>query len=205
MIKLLRTHPNHLQAPRADSVPVPSTWQDRSRRMPNFSRILDVAFQKTAPPPSGSKEDLVAPALTSPAPCDFPSPGTPGSEGLDDFIREASQKYGVERDLIRAVIKAESNYNPNAESQAGAVGLMQLLPSTADDMGVTDIYDPRENIFGGTRYLGMLLNRYAGNMERALAAYNWGPGNVERAPDRLPGETRTYIQRVLSYLETKTV
>jgi len=205
MIRLFRTHPNHLQAPRAESVRSRSTWQDRSRRVPDFGRVLRVAFQGTAPPPSGSKEEPVAPTLTNQAPCDSPSPETPGSECFDDFVREASQKYGVERNLIQAVIKAESNYNPNAESRAGAVGLMQLLPSTANDMGVTDIYDPRENIFGGTRYLGMLLNRYTGNMERALAAYNWGPGHVDRAPDRLPAETRTYIQRVLSYLETKTV
>ena len=173
--------------------------------MPSFSRILRSAFQRAEPSPSGSRKDSVSPTLTSPAPCDSSFPGIPRSERFDDFIREASQKYGVERDLIRAVIKAESNYNPNAKSEAGAVGLMQLLPSTANDMGVTDIYDPRENIHGGTRYLGMLLNRFGGNMERALAAYNWGPGHVERTPDRLPSETRTYIQRVMSYLETMSV
>jgi len=204
MIRLFRTHPNHLQAPRPDSTGARSTWQDRSRRMSSFSRILRSAFQRAEPAAAGSRKDRVSPTLTSPAPCDSSSPG-PRSHCFDDFIQEASEKHGVERDLIRAVIKAESNYNPNAESEAGAVGLMQLLPSTAGDMGVTDIYDPRENILGGTRYLGMLLNRYGGNMERALAAYNWGPGHVERTPDRLPSETRAYIQRVMSYLETMSV
>jgi soluble lytic murein transglycosylase-like protein len=124
---------------------------------------------------------------------------------FENIIQEASQTFDVKRDLIRAVIRAESDFNPMAESRAGAVGLMQLLPSTARDMGVTNLYDPRENILGGTQYLGMLLERYEGNMEQALAAYNWGPGNLERAPDRLPQETRAYIQRVLSYLETLTV
>jgi len=124
----------------------------------------------------------------------------PGAR-FEGLIGEASRTYGVKKDLIRAVIKAESGFDPKAKSKLGAVGLMQLLPSTGRDLGVTDLYDPRENIFGGTRYLAMLLGRYKGNVELALAAYNWGPGNLERAPSRLPRETRVYIQRVLKYLQ----
>ncbi len=122
--------------------------------------------------------------------------GSPSYEKLDPIIRQASETYGVDQDLIRAVIKAESNFQALSTSPKGARGLMQLMPETAREMGVTDSYNPVENIMGGTRYLKGLLNRYQGNVPRALAAYNWGPGNVEKYPDRLPRETREYITRV---------
>ncbi len=94
------------------------------------------------------------------------------AETFEPFIEEASRAFEVRKDLIRAVIKAESDFNPAAKSRAGAVGLMQLLPSTARELGVRDLYDPRENILGGTRYLAMLLNRYEEDLELALSAYN---------------------------------
>jgi hypothetical protein len=131
-----------------------------------------------------------------------PLPKNPRS--FDALIAEASQRFGVEIDLIRSVIQAESDFNPSAKSRSGAIGLMQLLPSTAEDLGVNDLYDPGENIFGGTRYLAMLLDRYEGDLKQALAAYNWGPGNVERSPHALPRETEQYVQRVLGFLKTVT-
>jgi hypothetical protein len=121
----------------------------------------------------------------------------PSPQELGPIIRQASDKYGVDGGLIRAVIKAESNFRPQSTSPKGAMGLMQLMPETAREVGVRDAYDPFENIMGGARYLKGLLNRYQGNIPLALAAYNWGAGNVEKYPDRLPRETRDYIVRVI--------
>lgn len=119
-------------------------------------------------------------------------------EELEGFIREAAREHRVPEELVRAVIKVESNFNPRATSSAGAMGLMQLMPGTARDMGVKNPYDPRENIYGGTRYLRELLDRYDGNVPLALAAYNWGMGNLESGRP-LPEETRNYLELVGRY------
>lgn len=115
---------------------------------------------------------------------------------LDPIISKASRKYGVDVGLIKAVIKAESDFNPQAVSNAGARGLMQLMPATARSLGVNDSFDPEQNIMGGTRFLKDMLQRYSGNVDSALAAYNWGPGNVDKRPEHLPRETREYLARV---------
>jgi hypothetical protein len=118
----------------------------------------------------------------------------------EPVIQEASKTYGVDPELIRAVIRAESNFKNESTSPKGAMGLMQIMPETAKDLGIRDGYDPRENIMGGTRYLKGLLERYRGDVPTALAAYNWGMGNVERRPDRLPRETRVYINRIQQFM-----
>jgi len=123
------------------------------------------------------------------------------AEPYEPIIRQASKAYGVDEGLIRAVIRAESNFRNESTSPKGAMGLMQLMPKTAKDLGVRDAYDPRENIMGGTRYLRSLLDRYGGDVPTALAAYNWGMGNVERHPEKLPRETRVYIDRVQRFMD----
>jgi soluble lytic murein transglycosylase-like protein len=122
-----------------------------------------------------------------------------GGLNLDTIIERAARKYEVDPDLIRSVIKTESNFDSQATSSKGAMGLMQLMPETARDLGVKNAYDPEENIMGGTRYLKSLLERYHGKTELALAAYNWGMGNVERNSHQLPKETSTYIARINGY------
>ncbi|MDD2542280.1 MAG: lytic transglycosylase domain-containing protein, partial [Desulfuromonadaceae bacterium] len=124
---------------------------------------------------------------------------------LDPVISRASRKYGVDAGLIRAVIKAESNFNPQAVSPAGARGLMQLMPATARSLGVVDSFDPEQNVMGGTRFLKDMLQRYGGNVDAALAAYNWGPGNVDKRSDHLPRETRDYLARVKQLYATYSV
>jgi hypothetical protein len=117
---------------------------------------------------------------------------------FNNIIREASQRFMIPEQLISAVIKQESNFDQTAVSPKGAMGLMQLMPGTADFLGVDDPFNAEENIFGGTQYLRELINLYNGNLNKALAAYNAGPRRVgEDIPD-IP-ETKDFIQSVLDY------
>jgi len=118
-------------------------------------------------------------------------------DGTDKMVREAAERHNVDPALVRAVIETESNWNPMAKSRKGAMGLMQLIPSTAIRFGVNDAFSPKQNVDAGVHYLKMLLERYNGNLDLALAAYNAGEGAVDRAHG-VPAyrETRSYVQRV---------
>ncbi|MSO46258.1 MAG: lytic transglycosylase domain-containing protein [Acidobacteria bacterium] len=132
-------------------------------------------------------------------------PAAPGAmrEQFEPLVQEHATRHSLRPDLVRAVIQVESGFNPRATSSKGAMGLMQLMPGTARQLGVRNAYDPSENIRGGTAYLRQLLDRYDGNEELALAAYNAGPGAVDRHGRQVPpyGETATYVRKVGSAAE----
>ena len=127
------------------------------------------------------------------------TPSTPADAPYAAETEAAAVRHGVDPGLVRAVIEAESGFDPTARSAAGAQGLMQLMPGTAHGLGVTDPFDPGQSIDGGTRYLRGQLDRFGGDVRLALAAYNAGPGAVERYGGVPPyTETERYVERVLS-------
>ena len=120
-----------------------------------------------------------------------------GRDGVEKIVREAADRHSVDPALVRAVIETESNWNPKAWSHKGAGGLMQLIPTTAQRYGASDVFNPQQNIDAGVKHLKWLLERYNGNLDLALAAYNAGEGAVDKAHG-IPAfrETRNYVQKV---------
>ncbi len=117
----------------------------------------------------------------------------------DHLIEKAARKFNVDFSLIKAVIEVESAYNPRAVSSKGARGLMQIMPFNFEELNISDPFEPKQNIMGGTRYLTGLIHQYKGNLEHALAAYNAGPGNVDKYKGIPPFlETRNYVKRVMA-------
>ena len=189
-----------------------------------LKRSLEMALSETGPGESGlfpppsfvlpisPEPERRLPSLSYSGPPDLepvqadPEPGvsnnSPGYRDFESIIRDAGNRYGVDPALIRAVMQAESGGDPLAVSRAGAKGLMQLMPGTAVELGVSNAFDPVQNIMGGTRYLSKLLDRYRGDVKLALAAYNWGMGNLERRPESIPRETKNYIDKVETQYRT---
>ena len=167
---------------------------------------LDMSSFKNKPIPNPSQREgnFVPPTSRGVRGRSGISPSKQSLERLEQFeehIDEASKRYGVDKGLIKSVIIAESAGNVKAVSSAKAKGLMQLIDSTATSMGVQNVWDPRENIMGGTKYLSEMLRQYNGDVKLALAGYNAGPANVEKYNGVPPfEETKTYITRVLGYL-----
>ena len=121
---------------------------------------------------------------------------------IRDSFKEASETYGVDINLLKAIARQESNFNPSATSSAGAMGVMQLMPSTAKGLGVTNAYDAQQNIMGGAKLMAQNLKKYNGDVSLALAAYNAGGGNVDKYGGIPPfKETQNYVKKVLGYYQ----
>jgi soluble lytic murein transglycosylase-like protein len=126
--------------------------------------------------------------------------GGGGPTAYDSQIQAAASRYGVDAGLLKGLIRAESNFNPNAKSPAGALGLTQLMPGTAQSLGVSNPLDPAQAIDGGAKYLAQQLKTFGGDVQKTLAAYNAGPGAVQKYGGVPPyAETQSYVTRVLEY------
>jgi soluble lytic murein transglycosylase-like protein len=149
---------------------------------------------ETAPDPAPPTPSLLSPPPVPSAATRKPTP----PPSLDELVTSASTRYRMDPDLVNSVIRAESGFNVRARSPKGAQGLMQLMPGTASKLGVSDAYDPRANVDGGTKYLRQLLEKYNFDLVKALAAYNAGPERVEQFGGVPPfHETRVYVARIV--------
>jgi soluble lytic murein transglycosylase-like protein len=174
-------------------VPVTSAAAQSAR---TAAQEVDAAFANSASAPSAalsqSASSIMAPELQTTAPTQKIS-----QQSIDNAINAAAKRHNVDANLVRAVIQVESNYNPRAVSRKGAMGLMQLMPSTARQLKVANPFDPTQNIDGGVRHLKLLLDNYGGDVQLSLAAYNAGSGAVARSGGVPPySETQGYVKKI---------
>lgn len=181
------------------------TFADRrrsSRRKRTLRGLMFGMFAMSLPahaPKSGNMDITTSEGFVSTSE-DFRA--LPATIAYNDAIAEAAELYKLDPNLIRAIIRAESAFNPFAVSRAGAQGLMQLMPAVSEELSVLDPFDPRQNIFGGARYLRQLLDRNDGNLDLAVASYNAGPGAVDRYNGIPPyRETRNYVKKVNLFIK----
>ena len=161
--------------------------ENRIQSLDSFAQKPDADFQKILDSTVQSKKD--------------PSSGSISE--IDNLITKYADKNGLDEDFVKAVINQESGFNPNATSHCGAMGLMQLMPATAQGLGVTNAYDAEQNIQGGTKYLKGLMDRFGNDKSLALAAYNAGPNAVKKYGGIPPyAETLNYVKKVLSKYDT---
>jgi len=162
---------------------------NQTQEVSEFDGVLRNALNSDSP-------DLPEELYVKPFGQTFNSPKTE----VDEIIRKCAKENNLDENLVKAVIKAESGFNTQARSPVGALGLMQLMPSTAKGLGVNNPLDPEQNVAGGTKYLKNLINRFDGRLDFALAAYNAGSGAVKKYGGIPPyPETQNYVKRVLNY------
>lgn len=180
-----------LASPKSANAQIASVTDESGRRM----------FVNADPPASKLAAPKPRTTIYMPGEISFLGQNRPAvnidRDGVEALVREAAERHNVDPALVRAVIETESNWNPGAVSRKGAAGLMQLEPTTAQRFGANDVFNPKQNVDAGVHYLKTLLERYNGNLDLALAAYNAGEGAVDRAHG-IPSyrETRNYVQKV---------
>ena len=158
----------------------------------NFQSILDASMSTKAGASVSSSDKVFSPSSVA-------ASKSASKEELDSLISKYASQNSLDPDFVKAVVKQESGFNPSAKSHCGAMGLMQLMPATASSLGVHNPYDPEQNIAGGTKYLKGLMDRFEGNKELALAAYNAGPGAVKKYGGVPPyRETQNYVKNIIS-------
>ena len=164
-----------------------NTIENRFQSLASYAQKPDTDFQKILNSTIENKQN----------------PTSVSRNEIDNLISKYADKNGLDEDFVKAVINQESGFNPNATSHCGAMGLMQLMPSTAQGLGVKDAYNPEQNIEGGTKYLKGLMDRFGNDKSLALAAYNAGPNAVKKYGGIPPyAETQNYVKKVLSKYDT---